>query len=129
LRAIDDTLAHGCRFRDLLTTTDFTQCQARMSEVRVAERFLVRGFDIAALPASGETAADLRVLGDGVEATLEVYRPRVWLALADWQQNRVDELKNVDKPLSYLARAGTSVRGMLTPWAISGALAETATTA
>jgi hypothetical protein len=126
LRAIENGLAARCRFGDLLTTRDYPQFAARMSEVRVADHFLLRDFAVATLPASGARVADLRVNRGDVEATLEVYSPRVWLALADWERTVRDELKNIDEPLDYVASVDTRVLDLAPPpWVIADMLEET----
>jgi hypothetical protein len=125
LRAIDCALVAG-DFGDLLTTGDYAQFAARLSEVRVADHFLLRDFSVAVLAASGERAGDLRVVRDSIEATLEVYSPRVWLALADWETAVVDELKNVDQRLDYAGSADARVDARVPPWEVAAMVADTA---
>lgn len=125
LRAIDGALVAG-DFGDLLRTGDYAQFAARLSEVWAADHFLLRDFSVATLAASGERAGDLRVVRGSIEATLEIYSPRIWLALADWDTAVADELKNVDEPLDYVGGADTRVDAMAPPWEVAAMVADTA---
>lgn len=127
LRAIESTHAAGCRFDRLLVTDVYEQFQSHMFEVRAAELFLCRSFDVASIPRAQGRTADLHVTGHGIDATVEVFTRREWLGLASWTDGVRDDLKNIDHPVDFALSVSTESRAsrLWSPWELSDAFATT----
>lgn len=126
LRAIERTLAAGCRFGELLSTFDTELFVSHMSEVRAADHLQARGFTVATVPRAGTPTPDLHVTGRGVDVTVEVFTRREWLQVEYWKTFWRDEIKNADLPLDYVARISTTSSDPLwSPWDLNDELAAT----
>lgn len=128
LRAIEVTHAAGCSFDRLLTTDVYEQFQSHMSEVRAAEHFLCRSFSVTSIPRTGTRTADLRLVGNGIDVTVEVFTRREWLPLDEWNDSVRDGLKNVDRCVDFAVSVSTrSVVPSVawSPWDLGNALART----
>ena len=98
-----------------------------MSEVRAAEFFLCRSFTVATIPRAGTRTADLRLGGNGVDLTVEVFTRREWLPLDEWNDSILDGLKNVDRSVDFAISVSTRsvVPGKaFSPWDLGDALAK-----
>lgn len=101
LDAIENVLAAGCDLSELLSTPRHAQFSAHLSEVWVADDFLTRGFDVSRPKRTHARSADLVAVGSALDATIEVYSPRVWQALDDWTLELQDAVKNLDEPYDF----------------------------
>jgi hypothetical protein len=127
LHGLERCLEAGCDFGDLLSTRDRAQFTARMIEARVAAFFLERGFKVHTLRRANRRIADLQIPRDDLKVTAEVYSPRMWEAIADWQDAVPDRLSNLDLPFDYSISIDTHDTFLSPPpWEIALVLRHTA---
>lgn len=124
--------AAGCRFGELLKTSDRELFVSHTAEVFVADDLLRRGYTVKTIPRSSQPSPDLHVLTDGVDVAVEVYSPRELLAVDAWVHEVTDLLSYVDMPASYNSRVETREEKSIPPgptladsWAVAEMLART----
>lgn len=92
----------------------------------VADDFLTRGFEVSRPKRTHARSADLVVVGRGIDATIEVYSPRVWQALDDWTLELQDAVKNLDEPYDFEIEIAVRSMSQADPWTIARGLDLTA---
>jgi len=129
---LEPVFAAGCSFDGFLTTTSREQFISHTAEVHVAEDLLRRGFTGSTIPRSGQASPDLHVKGNGVDMAVEVYSPRVLLAIDGWVNEMSDLLNYIDVPANYTANAHTTYERSippqpldLNPWETARLLSQT----
>src|ERR1035437_1950435 len=104
--SLDFCLGHGFQQPRLTRTRGRAEFASAISELAVAEHFLLRGFEVKGLDAQKgqDSVPDLLIEKQGVQALVEVYTPREWLGLDDLEQDVIDAMKNLDVPFAYVWR-------------------------
>src|SRR6266511_1632890 len=104
--SLDFCLGHGYQQPKLIGTRGRAEFASALSELQVAEHFLLRGFEVAGFDATkgSDPVPDLLVAGKGLRVLVEVYRPVEWEGLDEIERDVIDAMKNLDVPFEYLWR-------------------------
>ncbi|MDQ5820676.1 MAG: hypothetical protein M3540_04465 [Actinomycetota bacterium] len=104
--SLEFCLVHGFEQPKLIRTGGRAEFASALSELQVAEHFLLRGFAVSGFDATkgSDPVPDLRVEGKGLRALVEVYRPVDWEGLDELERDVTDAMKNLDVPFEYLWR-------------------------
>ena len=128
LGLFEKVFAAGCVFPDLVRTTSRQQFMSVTAEVLAAEHFLNRGYMVSPIPRTGERGADIHVVGHNLDAAIEIYSPREWMAVDAWTDALKDVINSADIAANYVARADTRIRlttppdRFYSPWEIAEVL-------
>ncbi|MGH9892034.1 MAG: hypothetical protein ACREA0_08645, partial [bacterium] len=103
LRSLDFCIRSGFEQPTLLRTRAHSAFLSALSELHVAEHFLLRNFDIEGV--AGESASgrepEFVVSNDDMTIAVEVYCPREWEGLAELTEALIEGLKNLDLAFDY----------------------------
>src|SRR6266511_4029631 len=102
--SLDFCLGHGYQQPKLIGTRGRAEFASALSELQVAEHFLLRGFEVAGFDATkgSDPVPDLLVAGKGLRVLVEVYRPVEWEGLDEIERDVIDAMKSLDVPFEYL---------------------------
>ena len=125
LLAIENVIAADVGLGDLLTTTARAQFSARLTEALVADHFLLKGFQVRSIPRGNGRTADFVVDDGALAATVEVYSPREWEAVDDWETALWDTVKNLDVPQVFRVSVNTRAEPLTDPWTVAHWLRHT----
>lgn len=78
LTSLENCLASGWRQPSLLRTMSQKEFDSSLSELRIAEHFLRKGFAVKNLPGGQDPVPDMLVELGSLSASVEVYTPRDW---------------------------------------------------
>lgn len=103
---LDFCFGHGYEQPKLIRTGGRAEFASALSELQVAEHFLLRCFEVAGFDATkgSDPVPDLLVQGKGLRALVEVYRPVEGEGLDELERDVTDAMKNLDVPFEYLWR-------------------------
>lgn len=103
LRSLDFCIERGFTQPTLLRTRARTAFIPALSELHVAEHFLLRGFEVEGLDQhkGSDPVPELVARRDGLALAVEVYCPREWEGLAELMDELKDAVKNLDLPFDY----------------------------
>jgi hypothetical protein len=107
--------AAGCRFGDLLTTSDRERYMSLIAEALVADDLIRRGYAVSTIKPSDQPSPDLLVVADGIDVAVEVYSPRELLAVDAWIKEVSDLLNYVDVSASYSSSVETVLQQTIPP--------------
>lgn len=106
VNSLDFCLGRGYQQPKLIRTRGRAEFASALSELQVADHFLLRGFTVVGFDATkgSDPLPDLLVQGKGLRALVEVYRPVEWEGLDEIGRDATDAMKNLDVPFEYLWR-------------------------
>jgi hypothetical protein len=125
LLAVENCIASGVALPELFSSQRHEQFSSHLTEAIAADHFLLKGFAVTKIPRRNTRTADFVVRDGHLDATVEIYSPREWEALADWETALWDLVKNLDVPQVFRAGVNTTAPHGTDPWSIARALSHT----
>lgn len=101
--SLDSCIGRGYEQPRLIRTRGRGDFGSAVSELLVAEHFLLQGFRVKGFDTErgSEPVPDLLVEEEEMRALVEVYSPHEWLALDDLQRDVHEAMQNLDVPFEY----------------------------
>jgi hypothetical protein len=125
LLAVENCIASGVALPELFSSQRHEQFSSHLTEAVAADHFLLKGFTVTKVPRQNTRTADFVVSDGQLDATVEIYSPREWEALADWETALWDAVKNLDVAQVFRASVNTNASHGTDPWSIARALRHT----
>lgn len=125
LLAIENVIHGGVELPEPFSAKKHDQFSSHLTEAIAADHFLLRGFAVTKIPRQHKRTADFAISDGTLDVTIEIYSPREWDAIADWEMALWDSVKNLDVPQVFSASVNTRTAPGTDPWTVARALRHT----